>query len=54
MTEAENQAALAEQLAIQLRNTLHGYVGKLPLATAVGVLRVVEWELIYDHKEDAE
>lgn len=45
---SKSHARIAADLADEIKETIHRYDGQIPLALAVGVLRIVEKELLDD------
>lgn len=43
-------AVLAGEMADAVKEVVHSYANRVPLATAIGVLRIVELELLEEHK----
>ena len=48
-TASKTQSALAAKLAGEIKDLIHTYDDQIPLALAIGVIRIVERELIDDH-----
>lgn len=49
-----NQGKLAEALLKELLEVIHRYDESMYMVTVLGVLRLVEVQLIEDHQEDEE
>lgn len=45
-TSSRPHTAIAEELAVQIKGLIYAYSGQIPLALAVGVLRIVEKEIL--------
>jgi len=48
---SKSHSVIAAEMADEIRAVIYSHSGKIPLALAVGVLRVVEQEIIDDHKD---